>query len=122
MQTLPPFKRGDTFQIGCLAKDAAGEPEDLSTIAIRSQIRLAGTRLSPEPIFVAELQVSKANQSTGRGQFSLTALPAITKLWSAGTEEEPTMHVMDIQKEVGGVVISSETFAVPVIKDVTYDD
>lgn len=122
MQTLPPFKRGDTLQIGCLAKDADGEPEDLSNVTIRAQIRLAGTRLAPEPVFVAELQVSKSNQSTHRGEFSLTALPAVTKAWSAGLEDKPAMHVIDIQEDVSGVVVSSETFALPVIKDVTYDD
>jgi hypothetical protein len=122
MQTLPPFKRGDTFSLGCLAKDAGGVPEDLSNITLRAQIRRQGTRLAPEPVFVAELTVDKANQSTHKGEFSLTALPAVTKLWQSGLEATPVMHVVDIQKDVAGVVISSETFAVPVIKDVTYDD
>lgn len=120
MQTLPLFKRGDTLQLGCLSKDVSGAPEDLTSITIRSQIRRVGTRLAPEPVFVAELQVSKSNQSTHKGEFSLTALPAITKLWEAGPDDKPVLHVVDIEKEVGGVVVSSETFAVPVIRDVTY--
>jgi hypothetical protein len=120
MQSLVPFKRGDTLQLGCISKDVAGEPEDLTNIIIRSQVRRAGTRLAPEPVFVAELQVAKSNQSTHKGEFSLTALPAVTKLWEAGTEDKPVLHVVDIEKEVGGVVVSSETFAIPVIKDVTH--
>lgn len=122
MQTLPPFKRGDTFQLGCLAKDADGEPEDLANVTVRAQVRLPGTKFSPEPTFVAELQVSKANQSTHRGEFSLTALPAVTKGWTAGPDSNPVLHIVDIEKSLSGVVVSSETFAVPVILDVTYGD
>lgn len=121
MQTLPPFKRGDTLQIGCLAKDTDGEPEDLSNVTIRAQIRRKGTRLAPEPVFVAELDVSKADQSLYKGQFSLSADETVTSLWEAGLESAPVLHVVDIQKTVSGVVSSSETFEVPVVKDVTYD-
>ena len=122
METLPPFKRGDTFSLGCVSKDSDGEPEDLTNVTIRAQVRLQGSRLSPEPVFVAELTVDKANQTTNKGEFALTALPAVTKLWQGGSEDKPVIHIADIQKDVAGVVISSETFAVPVIKDVTHDD
>lgn len=118
MQTLPPFKRGDTFQLGCLAKDADGEPENLTNVTLRAQIRRKGTRLAPEPVFVAELEVTKGAEL---GEFSLVADESVTSLWEAGTEEAPVLHVVDIQKTVSGVVSSSETFEVPVVKDVTYD-
>lgn len=117
MQTLPPFKRGDTFQLGCLAKDADGEPEDLTNVTLRAQIRRKGTRLAPEPVFVAELEVTKGAEP---GEFSLAS--DTTDEWEAGSEEEPMMHVIDIQKTLGTAITSSETFMVPVIKDVTRDD
>lgn len=122
MKTLPPFKRGDTFSLGCLAKDDDGEPENLTSVTLRAQIRRQGTRLAPEPVFVAELTVTKANQTTTPGGFAVYAAPALTEDWEAGTEDAPVLHVVDIQKTVGAQVASSETFLVPVIKDVTRDD
>ena len=58
MQTLAPFKRGDVFQIGATAKDSAGVVINLTAVTIRSQVRTAAGAL------VAELLVSKANQTT----------------------------------------------------------
>ena len=121
MQSVPPIKRGDTFALGCLALRGDGTPEDLSAIDLRAQIRLPGTRFSPEPVIVDELVVTKSDQTTSPGEFALHASPDRTALWKAGDEVTPVVHLVDIQKSIGTMVISSETFGVPVVRDITHD-
>lgn len=108
MKTLPPFKRGDTFQLGCLAKDSDGQPENLSGITLRAQARSA---LSGQ--LVAELTVGKADQATHPGEFAISATS--TEGWPIGA------LLIDIEQRVGQAVASTETLKLTVIEDVTHD-
>lgn len=108
MQTLPPIKRGDTFLLGCVAKDSAGVPENLDDVTLKAQARkcdAAGT-------LVADLTITKANQTTHAGQFSISA---DTSLWPLDA------LVIDIQTHVGTVQATSETMEITVMQEVTRD-
>lgn len=108
MKILPPLKRGDTFQLGCLAKDADGQPESLDGVTLRSQARSA---LSGQ--LIAELTVSKADQVAHPGQFSIGA--ADTSSWPVAP------LLIDVELRVGQAVTSTETIRLPIIEDVTHD-
>ena len=107
MQTLKPFKIGDLFQIGGLAKDAAKVAIDLTAVTLRSQVR------TPAGALVCELVMAKADQVTHKGQFSASALD--TTGWPAG------YLLIDIEQRVGAAVTSSETMQLPVLQDITHD-
>ncbi len=110
MKTLPPLKRGDTFQLGGIARDSDGEPEDLAAVTLRAQARLAATGQ-----LLAELEVSKSDQVTHPGEFSISASAAITETWPV------TLLLIDIEQRVGSEVASSETLRLTIIEDVTHD-
>lgn len=107
MKTLPALKLGDTFQVGCVAKDADGMPEDLSGVVLRAQARNA-----TNGALIHEFTVDVADQGTHPGAF---ALAASTAGWPIGAA------LIDIQSTIGSVVVSSETLRLPVIEDVTHD-
>lgn len=108
MKSLPPLKRGDTFILGCLAKDSDGLPENLSGVTLRAQARQASSgRL------VAEFLVSKADQQTRPGEFSISAVD--TDGWPI------RVLLIDIEILVGPVVASTESMELPIIEDVTHD-
>ena len=107
MISLPPVKRGDTFAVGCLAFTADRIPQDLTDVEIQSQIR-RGTASSK----LQDLTVTKADQSTNPGEFSLVSMS--TDDWPIGT------CYCDIQFVLGEVVISSETIEITVLRDITY--
>lgn len=108
MKTLPPLKRGDSLQLGCLAKDSDGQPDDLSGVTLRAQARSA---MSGQ--LVAELVIGKADQSTHPGEFSISAIS--TDAWPI------SMLLIDIELRVGVAVVSSETMRLTVLEDVTHD-
>lgn len=108
MKNLPPLKRGDTFQLGCLAKDSAGQPEDLTSVTLRAQARLASSGQ-----LVAELTVGKADQATHPGEFAISATS--TEGWPIGA------LLIDVEQQVGQAVASTETLKLPIIEDVTHD-
>ena len=109
MTDLPNLKRGDTFSLGCLKKDADGAPEDLSSVTIACQVRDGSDALIATPV------ISKANQTTSPGEFSIT-LPAAT------TETlDLSRYYLDIEFTVGSEVVSSETARFKVVKDITHD-
>ncbi len=110
MKTLPPLKRGDTFQLGGIAKDSDGTPENLAGITLRAQARVAITGQ-----LLAELTVSKSDQVEHPGEFSISALAAVTAQWPA------TMLLIDIEQRVGSEVASSETLRLNIVEDVTHD-
>ena len=107
MKTLPSIKVGDTFQIGCVAKDADGVPEDLTGVTLRAQARIATSGA-----LIHEFTVDVADQGTHPGEFSLAAS---TAGWPIGAA------LIDIQSTIGSVVVSSETMRLPVVEDVTHD-
>ena len=107
MKALPPLKVGDTFQIGCVNKDADGMPESLAGVTLRAQARSAATGA-----LISELAIVVADQVATPGEFLITAA---TTAWPVGSA------VIDIQATVGSVVTSSETMRLPIIEDVTHD-
>lgn len=106
MITLPNFKRGDTWSLDCTYK-RAGTPTSIETISIRSQIRKSDYTM------VTELNVAKADQAATPGKFTLTPKVADTKTWPLGS------LICDIEFTMNGVVLSTETFSIPVVEEVT---
>ncbi len=99
MQTIP-FKRGDTFTLTC------STDQPISGYTIASQIRDKAYNL------VSTLTVSVL-QSTPTGIYTLSS-PTSTATWPIGDLE------CDIQYTNGsGVIISTETFIINVVRDVT---
>ena len=107
MPELPDLKRGDTFQLGCLKLDSAGEPENLTSATIAAQIRNGSDDL------IADLVVSKSDQAANPGEFALTADAATTVDWELGR------YYLDAQLTAGTEVVSSETLNFKVVKDIT---
>ena len=105
MISLPPLKRGDTFYIGCASKDSTGEPNDLTNIQVRSQIRSAATKK-----LIADLPIVKLDQTEYPGQFSITSP---TDTWPIGT------CLLDFELKRESTVISSDTVELPIIRDIT---
>jgi hypothetical protein len=105
--TVAPFKVGDTFALYAEIKDEAGAPSTIAVANLRAQVRNASGKL------YAELAIT-ATETVGK--YLLRAESAVTALWPVGS------LFFDIERTIGGVVTSSETVTIPVIKDVTRAD
>lgn len=103
---LPPIKRGDTFELSCVYKQD-GAAIDITALSIRSQVR------DEYGVLVEELTVTKSNQATYPGMFSLAAAAPIA--WAA------SMVSCDIQFSSAGLVQSTQTFKIPIVDDVTQE-
>lgn len=108
-QKTYPFKRGDTFSATCTYK-VAGVPQPLSTQQIASQLRTEAGKL------VANLVVTKdPNQTLNVGKFTLTlANPLDTQNFPA-----PANLYCDIQVTDNNVIVSTSTFVIPTVMDIT---
>lgn len=107
MPSLPDFKMGDTYTLGCTYK-VDGTAVDLTGYTISSQIR------TDTYVLVSDTTVTiNADQVANTGKFTITASPADTSGWPPGN------HIIDIEVSLGGVKKSSETITQPVIRDVT---
>jgi hypothetical protein len=103
--SLPDFKRGDTFSLTCTYK-TDGVPTSVAGFDIKAQIRQTSKKL------VANMTVTFADQSTSPGVFVL--MP------TGSTQDWPVEILLcDIQITQGGATRSTNTFAVPVVKDIT---
>ena len=104
------FKRGDTVSIGALWR-SGGTPVDLTDITITSQVRPTADDVTVTLTFT----ITKADQTTNPGEYTLGADAATTALLTPGN------YVCDVQyvEDVGGVTRSTETFSVVVLPDVT---
>ena len=100
MQTIN-FKRGDTFSLICTYK-VDGTAANLDAITITSQLRSSSDGL------IENLIVEKLVET---GKFLLKSLD--TTGW------QPNLLSCDIQFVEGGVIRSTNTFNVLVVKDVT---
>lgn len=108
MNVLPTFKRGESFALGFEYKSPDGEPVNLTTITIKSQIRSQSNAL------VKELLVTKLDQTQHCGQASLYVQTAEeTKIWPTG------LLVCDVKLSIGNQSILTETFRIPVAAGVT---
>lgn len=105
MPQLQKFKSGDTLMLSGVYK-SNGVPSSLTGYTIRSQIRKNGTLIN-------EVTVAVANQTLNVGLFSMRVEAADTALWTPGT------YSCDIEFTLDGIVRSTETFEIPVIKGVT---
>ena len=105
MDTLK-LKRGDTFGVqGFLADDDGVTGVDLGPYNIRSHIR------SASGILLEELVVTKLDQSEFPGRFSLSC---------GDTSEWPlSVFYCDIEYDLGGNIMSTDSVAIQVIRDET---
>ncbi len=98
-------KRGDTFDF-LFTAEVSGVALDLTGYTITSQAR--GSDDSVLQTFTVTIT------DAANGQFTITATDAETELWT------PATYSMDIEFVDGsGTVISTETFTLNVIADVT---
>lgn len=102
-------KRGSTFSKHCRyeVKQANGQyqPQDLTDVTIKSQIRSSDFRL------ITELTASKYDQSTNTGEFVLSA--GSTWLWPI------TQAIWDIMYIKNDVVTHTETRTIKIERSVT---
>lgn len=103
MEIIENFKRGDTFFLTVTYK-VDEIAFDVSDFNISSQIRSASGSL------IDTMQVVKLQQT---GKFTLSSSSSNTKNWPLGR------IFCDIQFEQGGIVRSTESFAINVIEEVT---
>lgn len=101
---LPNFKRGDTFNLACVYKQN-GTPVSVAPFTIRAQLRDSGN------VLIQELAVSKANQTTSPGSFTISAGATIG--WPIDLLRG------DIQFTENGNIRSTETFSIQIIEGVT---
>lgn len=108
-QKTSPFKRGDTFSATCTYKEN-NVPVALTTQVITSQLRTESGKL------VSTFLVTKTpDQGANPGQFTLTlATPTDTRNWPA-----PTNLYCDIQVTNNGSIVSTSTFVIPTVVDIT---
>lgn len=107
--TTKPFKRGDSFALTCTFK-SAGQPTSLAGYTIRAHLRNSMGNL------IADLvpQIA-ADQVATPGRFFLApADQAVTKDWPA-----PGNLSCDIEFTLGGSIQSTQTFQIPIERDVT---
>lgn len=107
MSQLSDFKRGDTFSITCTWKEN-NIPASTAGLTIRSQIRNPKTMA-----LIAELTATHADQILNPGVFVLTPIVTNTANWPIG------QMIGDIEITKAGVIRSSRTFVVPILKGVT---
>lgn len=99
-----PFKRGDTFLYNAALTDDNG-PVDITAVDIRCQIR-------DKDVLISEAVIVKALPNSA-GIFSVRVDD--TTLW-------PTKVLSaDVQYTINGQIISTETFGISVVKDITRD-
>jgi len=100
-------KRGDTIYWLCVYNDSASVAIDITNIDIVAQIR------SKTDVLLTTLTVTKLG---GTGQFSLSALAATTTTFTPG------IYFTDIEyTDNTGIVLSTETIEVEILKDYTYE-
>lgn len=102
--TIPPIKRGDSFNLSCVYKEN-GVPTNLNGYTINSQLRDSSDNL------VQELIATKADQSSLPGAFVLSAIDSSVF---------PIDQLRcDIQFIEGTTTRSTQTFYVSIEEDVT---
>ena len=106
MIRLKSHKRGDTFAFYANITDDAGNPYTGPASNIHCQVR------NYADVLMATLNVS-ATEDQGKYLFQADS----TGEWPAGTN-----LYMDIEINDNGVISSSDTIAIPVIKDVTRNE
>jgi len=101
-------KRGDTLSLSCQWLDSNEDPIDLTGYTIDCQVRAVG--------FVDTLAVVVTNAALG--QFVLFSGATLTESWPV-TSSQASRLFCDVQFTQGPIVVSSETFQVIVLEDIT---
>ena len=101
-------KRGDTF-VRAVTVYSGVAPYDLGAATVRCQIRRGRGQSGVE--LVQELTVVESLVDVGK--FTISATATETALWPTG------MHLADIQITIGAGVLSTKTFTVDVVEDIT---
>lgn len=104
MQTLPSFKRGDTFAFTASIKDSSGTPIIGAISKLKCQIR------NNLDVLMGETTITEP--TSGNYMFKI----ANTEFWPTGI----TLY-LDIQYTDNDVITSSETISVQIEKDVTHN-
>lgn len=106
MISLPAFKRGDTWSLtSTLARNKS--PVDITGYGIISQIRKSDRTL------VADLEALVPDQTKHPGVFILRPVDPDTNGWPIAA------LICDIVFKIGDKVVTTETFSLPVIEEVT---
>jgi len=107
MQTLAPFKRGDSFSLTCTYQ-VAGVPASLSGMTVTAQIRNSyGLTL------IDNFTITVLDQTSYIGQFVMVPNTADTSGWPLGS------LLCDIKISASGVTKHSDSFSIPVVERVT---
>lgn len=101
-------KRGDTLSLNVTWLDSNNDPVSLTGYTIESQVRAVG--------FVDDLTVTVTDAVAGEFVISATAID--TTLWPI-TSSQASRTFCDIQFTIGGIVVSSETFQIVIVEDIT---
>jgi hypothetical protein len=98
------FKRGDTLFIQCTRVDASGSALSLSGVTVTSEMVQCAVRV--------DLTATIVDASTGR--FNLALSSTETETLATG------VWLTDVQfRDLAGNVVSSDTYAILVVEDVT---
>jgi len=98
-------KRGDTLE-WVVSLTQNGSVVDITGWTITSQIRQETTLTDSLTVVIVSLE---------NGQFNLSATPVQTASWSLGS------HSVDVEFiDAGGFVVSSQTFTLQLVRDITY--
>ena len=108
MKTLGDFKKGDSFGFYAKMTDTDGSPLMLDVSKLQSQVRSSRNEL------YAELTITK--HPTEVGTYLFEAQSVVTKLFPI------TKLYLDIQTDTLGIISSTETFVINIIKDVTRNE
>ena len=101
-------KRGDTLSLTCTWKDPTGTAIDLTGYTVESQVRAVN--------FVDNLLVTVTDATNG--QFTISATATSTANWPS-TNSAASRLFCDVQFTTGSVVVSTETFQIVVLEDIT---
>lgn len=106
MSTTPTitWKRGDSFEVDCVYKDADGTPLDLDGITITSQFRM-------KDVLISDAEITIGSPTTS-GAFRVVV--ADTDEWPVGALAWDIEYLL-----AGGSIISTETVLINVLRDVT---
>lgn len=98
-------KRGDTFSYSVVHTDSNGDPQDLTGMTVRSQVRYEGELVDT---------LTYTATSAADGEFTMSASAAATEEWPVGT------LLCDIEYTyTDGSRLSTDTFKIIVSEDVT---
>jgi hypothetical protein len=104
MQTLPSFKRGDTFSFIAAIASVSGTPLTGEASNLLCQVRNKADKL------YSDLTIT---ETTPSGSYLFITNDTLD--WPCGTD-----LYLDIQYTKSGIVTSSETIIIPVEKDMTH--